>query len=300
MISTVDKYTTLRTAKASARINASAKTVALCRNRKTPKGDAIEMARAAGILAAKRTYELIPFCHPIPLDHISIDIKCGRNSIDVISSATAISKTGVEMEALTAASIAALTIYDMLKPIDKNISISKIRLVEKRGGKSDYAHKDLKGLKAAVIVTSDSRSSRKNKDTTGPMIRKWLGDLGLRTSAPVVTPDSREEIRNTLTKYSENCDLIVTTGGTGLGPRDVMVEATRAVIDKEITGISEAIRSYGQKRTPFSMLSRGIAGIRGRTIIINLPGSPKGVKESLNAITPGILHAFEMMKGKGH
>ena len=300
MISTADKFTTLRMAKAVARINASPRTVSLCKNGKSPKGNAIEMARAAGVLAAKKTSELIPFCHPIPLDHIGIDINCKKNAIEILAEATAVSKTGVEMEALTAASVAALTIYDMLKPIDKNISISRIKLIEKRGGKSDFVHNHTWKLKAAVIVTSDSRSSKRNKDTTGPIIRNWLNELGFKTGATVITPDNRKEIRDALTKYCRSCDLIVTTGGTGLGPRDVTAEATRTVIDKEISGISEAIRSYGQKRTPFSMLSRGIAGIKGKTLIVNLPGSPRGVKESLNAITPGILHAFEMIKGKGH
>lgn len=300
MISTVDKFTTLRTAKAAARINASAKTISLCKKNRTPKGNVIEIARAAGIMAAKKTSELIPYCHNIPLDHVAIAISCRGNSIEVVSNATAVSKTGVEMEALTAASIAALTIYDMLKPIDKNISISKIRLIEKRGGKSDFAA-DAKNLKAAVVVTSDSRSERKNKDTTGPAIKKWLKDVGFRSNIVIVTPDRKEDIRSALQRCCDNgCNLVITTGGTGLGPRDVTVEATRAVIDKEVPGISEAVRNFGQSRTPFSMFSRGIAGIKGKTLIVNLPGSPRGVKESLNAITPGILHAFEMIAGKKH
>jgi len=300
MISTADKFTTLRMAKAVARINASPMTVSLCKNGKSPKGNAIEMARAAGVLAAKKTSELIPFCHPIPLDHIGIDINCKKNAIEILAEATAVSKTGVEMEALTAASVAALTIYDMLKPIDKNISISRIKLIEKRGGKSDFL-KTAKYLKAAVVVTSDSRSRRKNKDTTGPAIKNWLKDAGFKSNTVIITPDRKKDINDALRKCCKTgCDLIITTGGTGIGPRDVTVEATRSVIEREVPGISEAIRSYGQKRTPFSMLSRGIAGIKGKTLIVNLPGSPRGVKESLNAITPGILHAFEMIKGKGH
>ncbi len=299
MISTADKYTTLRTAKAAAKVSASPKTIALCKSGKTPKGNAVEIARAAGVLAAKKTYELIPFCHPIPLDHIGVDIRFSKNAIEIQASATAVSKTGVEMEALTAASVAALTIYDMLKPVTKNITISNIKLMEKRGGKSDFTSV-AKNLRAAVIVTSDSRAAKKNEDTTGSIIRNWLKALGFKTGKAAVTPDNQKDIKDALKRYSKRCDLIITTGGTGLGPRDVTVEATRKVIEKEISGISEAIRNYGQERTPFSMLSRGIAGIRGKTLIVNLPGSPKGVRESLTAITPGILHAFEMMKGKGH
>lgn len=300
MISTVDKYTTLRTAKASAKIDASPEAVALCRNRKTPKGDAIEVARTAGVLAAKRTHELIPFCHPIPLDHISVDVKCNKGSIEVVSSATAVSKTGVEMEALTAASVAALTIYDMLKPLYKNISISRIRLVEKRGGKSDFAHDATKGLKAAIIVTSDSRSAGRTRDTTGPAIRTWLTNLGFKASSVTLTPDDRTGITNVLKRYCRTCDLIVTTGGTGIGPRDVTVEATRSIIEREVPGISEAIRNFGQTKTPYSMLSRATAGIKGNTLIVNLPGSLKAVSDSLNILSPAILHMFDMLRGAGH
>jgi cyclic pyranopterin monophosphate synthase len=95
-------------------------------------------------------------------------------------------------------------------------------------------------------------------------------------------------------------DLALTCGGTGLGPRDTTPEATRNVIEKEVTGISEALRMYGQKRTPMSMLSRGVAGVRGKTIIVNLPGSVKAVSESLDALIPGILHASKMLEGHGH
>ena len=94
--------------------------------------------------------------------------------------------------------------------------------------------------------------------------------------------------------------LIITTGGTGLGPRDVTVEATREVIDREIPGIMEAARSFGQRRTPYAMLSRGLAGQKGDTIIVNLPGSSRGVEESLDAVFPAVLHAYKMMGGGGH
>jgi len=301
MISTENKYTTLRTAKARALVRASAKSVAACKTGKTPKGNVIEIARAAGILAAKKTSELIPYCHNIAMDHVSVDISCKDNTIEITSNATAIAKTGVEMEALTSASVAALTVYDMLKPIDKNIVISEIKLLEKFGGKSDFAHQDAKGLKAAVIVASDSRFDGKNKDATGPIIQTWLKDMGFKSGPVTITPDDKNKIRDALMKYcNDGCDFIVTTGGTGLSPRDVTTEATQSFIEKEVMGIAEAMRSYGQRRTPFAMHSRGVAGIKGKTLIVNLPGSPKAVKESLDAITPGILHAFEMMRGKGH
>jgi molybdenum cofactor synthesis domain-containing protein len=95
-------------------------------------------------------------------------------------------------------------------------------------------------------------------------------------------------------------DLVLTSGGTGLGPRDTTPEVTRKVLEKEVTGISEALRMYGQKRTPLSMLSRGVAGVRGKTVVVNLPGSSKAVSESLDALMPGLLHASKMLGGHGH
>jgi molybdenum cofactor synthesis domain-containing protein len=117
-----------------------------------------------------------------------------------------------------------------------------------------------------------------------------------------VLPDDREAIADRLCQLvdTEKVKLIFTTGGTGLGPRDVTPEATLAVIDRSVPGIVEAIRSYGKDRTPFAMLSRGVAGVRGDSIIINLPGSSKGALESLQALFPGLLHIFPMLQGKGH
>ena len=116
----------------------------------------------------------------------------------------------------------------------------------------------------------------------------------------VILPDDAAAISNMLTELAKTYDLILTTGGTGLGPRDVTAEATRTILDREALGIMEAMRSYGQRRTPFAMLSQGVAGVRGKSLIINLPGSPAGVEESMAAIFPGIFHAFPIMDGGGH
>jgi molybdenum cofactor synthesis domain-containing protein len=116
-----------------------------------------------------------------------------------------------------------------------------------------------------------------------------------------ILPDDKDLIRERLLKWcDEGVRLIMTTGGTGLGPRDVTVEATREIMEREIPGIMEAGRVYGQERTPYAMLSRGLAVQRGNTLIINLPGSSNGVRETLNAIFPAVLHAYPMMGGGGH
>jgi molybdenum cofactor synthesis domain-containing protein len=117
-----------------------------------------------------------------------------------------------------------------------------------------------------------------------------------------ILPDDRERITARLLELTDHeaMDLIFTTGGTGLGPKDVTPEATAPILDKEIPGISEAIRKHGKERTPYAMLSREVAGLRGKCIIITLPGSSNGARESMEALFPGLLHAFPMMRGKGH
>ncbi len=296
-----NKYGTLRTAKASAIVRTTPKTVKACAAGKTPKGNVIDVARVAGIMAAKRTPDIIPYCHPIPIDHVGIEITCKGRDITITSSITAVAKTGVEMEALTSASVAALTVYDMLKPIEKNIVISEIRLLEKHGGKSDFVHKISGHKRAAILIPSDGVLNKKYKDKTGPFIYATLKSWNIGTLAPKVVPNDALAIEEALRKWcDQGINLVITSGGTGIGPRDKTVEATRNVIDRELPGIAEALRMHGIERTPYAALSGGIAGASGKTLIINLPGSPKAVAEYLEILAPIVAHAFEMIAGKGH
>ena len=143
MVDTSDKAATTRHAVASARVLMSSETVTAVRQHRTPKGDPLEAARLAGIMAAKRTAELIPLCHPLPLTHVDVQAKMEDYGVRLEASVSTNAQTGVEMEALTAVSIAALTIYDMCKALDKGITISDVRLERKTGGKSgDYSRKE--------------------------------------------------------------------------------------------------------------------------------------------------------------
>lgn len=301
MKSISDKIFSLRTAKATAVVRASLKTVRACMRGKTPKGAVIDVARVAGIMAAKKTAEVIPYCHPIQLDHVDIKIKGARDRIVITATASAIAKTGVEMEALTAASIAALTVYDMLKPIDDNLRITDLRLIEKHGGKSDFV-KTISGNKqAAILIPSDRVSKKPKADLTGPYIYNALKQAGFKTLKPVIVPNDRLKIEGILKMYcSKKIDLVITSGGTGVGPRDKTVDATRNVIKKGLPGLAEAMRSYGFLRTPYAALSRGLAGVCDKTLIINLPGSPRAVKEYLSVVMSTIIHAFDMMEDKPH
>jgi molybdenum cofactor biosynthesis protein MoaC len=296
------KYDTLREASAQAKIFLSKESIQAIKEGKVPKGDVISVARTAGIIAAKRTGEIIPLCHNIPVDHVSIDFELGENEMIIRSNVKSVWKTGVEMEALTAVAVASLTVYDMLKPIDENIIISEIKLLYKKGGKSDFKAELERKIRAGIVVISDSVSAGTREDRSGRVIEEELKKWNVEVVSYKILPDEMDQIEKELIRLADELkvDLILTTGGTGLGPRDVTPEATKKVIEKEVPGIIEAARMYGQRRTPLSMLSRAIAGVRKNTLIINMPGSPRAAREYMTVLFPAIFHAYLMLEGGGH
>ena len=155
-------------------------------------------------------------------------------------------------------------------------------------------------IKAAVLTASDRSSQGEREDRSGMLLRNLLEGLPADVVAYRVIPDDKDILAKSLIHLADllSCDVILTTGGTGLAPRDLTPEATRMVIDQEIPGISQAIREDALKKTPMAMLSRAIAGTRGRTLIINLPGSPTAVQEAFEVIRPVLLHAVELMRGE--
>ena len=297
-----DKPDTLRIATARAIVKVSAETVSLIKEGKSPKGDIVDAARISATMGAKRTWDLLPYCHPIPIDHVKVDVSIKTESIEVDVQVKTTWKTGVEMESLTGASIAALTIYDMLKPVDETLAIESIKLLSKSGGLKDFYEKYDKPLSAVVIVISDSVSKGERSDKSGKLAVERLKESGFEVVDYRVIPDDPSQIESSLVRGCDElkADLVLTSGGTGLGPRDTTPESTRKVLENEIIGISEALRMHGQRRTPLSMLSRGAAGVRGKSVVVNLPGSAKAVSESLDALLPGILHASKMLGGHGH
>jgi molybdenum cofactor biosynthesis protein MoaC len=295
------KSSTLRTAQATATLRVAPATLRAIRTGNVPKADPLGVARIAAIQAAKQTSVLIPYCHQVPLDHVACDIRLNRTGIEIATGVKAIWKTGVEMEALAAAAAAALTLYDMLKPIDDTMEIGRITLVGKTGGKSDLRPVP-PGLRAAVVVISDTVSAGRGEDRSGRLLRERLLAMGLRVGPIRVVPDEQERITRLLVELADRrgIDLIITTGGTGAGPRDVTPEATAAVVERRLPGVEEAFRSYGQDRLPSAMLSRGVAGLRGNSLLLNLPGSPRAAADGIHALFPSILHVFRMMRGEGH
>lgn len=295
------KPNTLRTAMAKATLKMSPSTVELIRQNKVPKGDPLTVARVAAVQAAKNTADILPYCHPLPISHVNVEFKLDEDAVQIIVTVKAIYKTGVEMEALTAASVAALNIYDMTKMLDDHLAIEQVILLSKAGGKSSY--KKLENpLRAAVFVMSDSVATGKAEDVSGKLIVERLKSEGMDVVEYAIVPDDESDIVPAIRRCTDdlNLDLVITTGGTGISPRDNTPEAIARLIEKSLPGVSEAIRNYGQDRNPFSMLSRATAGIRNKTLIISLPGSSGGVKDSLEVIFPAVSHAFKMLAGDSH
>jgi len=302
MVNITKKSNSLRIAIASATVKVSKpETIAAIIQRKIPKGDVFEFARAAGLFGVKRTSDMIPDCHPLPVEYTAITYDIQDLKIIINVEVHTIYKTGVEVEAMHGASVTALTMYDMLKPIDKGVEIENIRLLEKSGGKSDLKNMQFPDIKAAVMVCSDSVFEGQNEDRSGKAIVSRLADFKIDTSHYEIVPDSIESIsKMAKTVIAQGFDILILTGGTGLSPRDVTPEAIAPLIDRNIDGIMESARRYGQDRMPYAMLSRGIAGFAGKTLILTLPGSVRGVEESIDALFPQVLHLFKINKGQKH
>lgn len=337
MVDVTSKEPTVREATARGRVLMKPSTLAMIEEGRMAKGDVLAVAQVAGIMAAKRTPDLVPMCHPLPITGVEMQFQLNReeSSVEIAATVRLAGRTGVEMEALTAVSVAALTVYDMCKAVDREMVIDRVRLVHKSGGKSgdftrqgedsglgtEYQHSALgaesqpqhpgcrtqnqelgMGSKGryAILTVSDKGSRGEREDRGGPAIRQFVADLGGEVAAYEIVPDEKSLIQARIVAWADQLgvDVVLTTGGTGLAPRDVTPTATLEVIDYEVPGIAEAMRAESLTKTPHAMLSRMVAGVRGRTLVINLPGSPRAVRECLEVVKPALPHAVATLRGE--
>ena len=310
MVDVGGKPVTARRAVAAATLRLRGDALATLLDAGGPKGDALVTARLAGIAAAKRTADLIPLCHPLPLDHVDVTVEPDRDAgtLRITAEVRATARTGVEMEALTAASVAALTLYDMAKALQRDLVIERIELLAKEGGRSGAWRRDEPAPRPtaaheAIVVTCSNRSAAGERaDASGPALVEALRAAGfdVEPDAVVVADDEEGIARLLMELVGAGHRLILTTGGTGLTPSDVTPAATRRVIEREVPGLAELMRASGIASTPMAALSRGIVGARGVTLIANLPGSPRGALESFEALRPVLRHAMDQLAGGDH
>lgn len=310
------KQITLRTAHAIAIVYCSDATIRLIECNQLPKGNLFDVARAAGFIGAKLTPQLLPHCHPVGIDGMEIsfeylsctahptyfsDPNLPSSGILISVNAKSIGRTGIEMESLAAASIAALEIYDMLKLVDQKLEIGNIKLCQKTGGKSGRHSYLGMTITCAILVCSDAIAAGTRADKSGLLIKEMLESNKTTIIDYQIVPDEKTLIQSQIQKWvAADVHFIFTTGGTGLGPRDHTVAAVSEILERNADGITEAMRAFGQMRTPMAMMSRSVAGAIKQSLIITLPGSSNGARESLDAILPGVFHARKMMLEGGY
>ncbi|NKG33646.1 bifunctional molybdenum cofactor biosynthesis protein MoaC/MoaB [Acinetobacter junii] len=291
-----------RVAEAQAVLHAPAHCIQLLRDGNTEKGDALKTARIAGILAAKRTDELIPLCHPLPIYRADVEYELNDDYVVILTTVETIGPTGVEMEALTAASLAGLTLYDMLKPHcePEELCLDQCKLLKKKGGKSHFKRTLRQPASAAVIVLSDTVAAGRKPDTAGKSVVDTLTEAGFDPIHYQILPDESDQLKDLVLELTKSYACIMTVGGTGIGKRDITVDTLEPLLERKLDGLMEAARSFGQKRTPYAAMSRGVAGFIDRSLVVTLPGSRGGASESMAAILPALVHIFDVCRDLPH
>jgi cyclic pyranopterin phosphate synthase len=317
------KAPSFRRAVAMGRIQVGAAALELILENALPKGDALKLAEAAGIQGAKNASMTLPLCHPLPLDHVALHLQpepeqdTGGGAVAAYCIVSATAKTGVEMEALAGVQAALLTVYDLVKPVEPALEITGVRLLLKEGGKKGrWTHpqgipkflaevpephnRPLQGVSAAVLTLSDRASTGIYKDASGELLQQLLRQAGAEVMHYSLLPDEpemlAEEVVNLVT--AGKARLLICTGGTGLATRDITPDILAPMFERGIPGIGELLRSSGAQQVPQAWLSRTVAGIIGKLLIITLPGSRRAVQEGMSALLPVLPHALQLLAGE--
>ena len=326
MVDVSRKPGTLRIARAEGVIQLRDETIKALTAGELPKGNVLTTAKLAGIQAAKSTAQLIPLCHPLTLDWVDLDFEMEVDRIRITSVVKARESTGLEMEALTAVSVAALTIYDMCKAIDSQMRIDDIHLIEKTGGTSDrtspptaeagqnrgrdkasthphQVHRETPVFRprTGIIVLSDAVSAGRRADSSGRILKDGFEAAGCSVAPVVVLPDEPEQLLAAAKKMlADGVELLITAGGTGLGPRDQTIPTLEPLFESRLPGVEQALHAYGRGMIKTAMLSRLATGTIDGSIVVCLPGSPAAARDALQVLIPTLFHAFDIMRGGSH
>lgn len=316
-----DKRPTRRRAVAVGELQAGPVAWPLIVERRLPKGDALMMAEVAGLQGAKQASALMPLCHPLPLELVTVRCEpvADRHAIRVYCDVATEARTGVEMEALAGVNAALLTLYDLSKPVEPALAIGGIRLLFKEGGKSGlWRHPDgmsetesahyrprdiarLQDVPCAVITLSDRAYAGTSDDRSGPLLMERLKALGAHVERVELLPDGIEPLATRLRALAQtSVRLCLCTGGTGLGPRDLTPEALVHVADRRISGLAEMFRVESARHTPLAWLSRAEVVQVGQMLVFALPGSPRAVQQGMDILAPLLAHALAMLDGQAH
>jgi molybdenum cofactor biosynthesis protein MoaC/molybdopterin converting factor subunit 1 len=374
MVDVGGKAVTERRAVAAALLSTTPETAALIQRGDLPKGDVLGVARIAGITAAKRVPDLVPLAHPLPLTKVDVraEVVPEAGQVRITAEARTVGTTGVEIEAMTAALVAAINVYDMVKGVERGIAVGPVGLVHKSGGRTgdftgpapwepgfragdglaaaaglsvpaaastdpaapasssavaaasaphaaqaqadaatspaspaqaaagarDKAKPLDPPVRAGLLTVSTSRADGPPDDPGTVALRALASELGATAIVEERVRDERDAIEDALRRFADEhgCDLVLTAGGTGCTVDDVTPEATLAACDRQVPGIAEALRLESREHTHAWPLSRGVAAIRGRTLVVNLPGTPKAAAEALPVLSPVLTHAVRLLR----
>lgn len=287
----------------------------LIRDKRIEKGDPLTLSEVAGINAAKKTSELLTLCHQINIDNIFFNTVMDEKnySIDIYCIISAFAKTGVEMEAMAGVSVALLTIYDLTKKFNPFIFIKNIKLLYKDGGENGlvlgsihnipihlrnyFSNTNLSfnNISIILLTISDRASLGIYKNISGQILFDFFKIRKANIITHIIIPDDENILKNILKKCTiKYCpNIILASGGTGLSKRDITTNVFSNIIEKDIPGIGEYLRQVGSTFSNTAWLSRAMAGVYKKSLLLSLPGNPSGVCESLNMLQPLLLHAIK-------
>ncbi len=318
MVDVAHKAVTERIAHATSFVACNTEAVRLLRSGELKKGDALAVARIAAIASVKKTPDLIPLCHPIAMTGMKVEITVHDEGVQTHTRVTTTDRTGIEMEALTAATTAALNIIDMIKAVDRGAHISYARIDHKAGGRSGEwtrtptppvnsktdappTQPTTKDTPVVGVVTISDRSfTGERPDRTGPAITEHVQGWGHLVDTRLV-PDDITHIRTAITDLQDaGAWLIITTGGTGITSRDLTPQAVTPMLSTTLPALANALQNSGIGKAPGALLSRSIAGLINRTAVVTLPGSPHAVRDGLAILDTVREHLHSQLADADH